>query len=92
MKQMASSHACASSTPKIMNGLARMNGHSTRHDYNNVRPHSSLGGLTPAARRSLAQSGGIAPARFQSPRTNHIYQQDSTYERGSQGGQVISSM
>ncbi len=32
-----------------------------RHDYNNVRPHSSLGGLTPAAHRSLVQSGGTAP-------------------------------
>ena len=29
-----------------------------RHDYNHVRPHSSLGGLTPAARRSLVQSEG----------------------------------
>lgn len=29
-----------------------------RHDYNNTRPHSALGGLTPAARRSLEQSKG----------------------------------
>jgi putative transposase len=32
-----------------------------RHDYNHVRPHTSLGGLTPAARRTLTQSEGIAP-------------------------------
>ena len=28
------------------------------HDYNNTRPHSALGGLTPAARRSLEQHKG----------------------------------
>lgn len=32
-----------------------------RHDYNHTRPHSSLGGLTPAARRALTLSGGSAP-------------------------------
>jgi len=34
-----------------------------RYDYNIVRPHSSLGNLTPAqARRALAQFEGSAPA------------------------------
>jgi putative transposase len=33
-----------------------------RYDYNNVRPHSSLGNQTPAeARRTLEQSEGSAP-------------------------------
>ncbi len=32
-----------------------------RHDYNHHRPHSSLGGLTPAARRSLELVGGSTP-------------------------------
>jgi len=32
-----------------------------RHDYNHHRPHSSLGGLTPAARRSLEHVGSAAP-------------------------------
>ncbi|MDQ2092428.1 IS3 family transposase [Marimonas arenosa] len=33
-----------------------------RYDYNNVRPHSSLGNQTPAeARRTLEQNGGSAP-------------------------------
>ena len=30
-----------------------------RHDYNHVRPHSSLGGLTPAARRALELDEGF---------------------------------
>ena len=33
-----------------------------RHDYNHHRPHSSLSGLTPAARRSLELVGGSAPS------------------------------
>ena len=32
-----------------------------RQDYNHHRPHSSLGGLTPAARRSLELVGGSTP-------------------------------
>ena len=32
-----------------------------RPDYNHHRPHSFLGGLTPAACQSLEQSGGSAP-------------------------------
>jgi putative transposase len=42
-----------------------------RHDYNHHRPHSSLGGLTPAARRSLELAGGIAPGALASPQTMH---------------------
>ena len=36
-----------------------------RYDYNNVRPHSSLGNQTPAeARRTLEQFEGSAPGEF----------------------------
>lgn len=38
-----------------------------RHDYNHTRPHSSLGGLTPAARRSLTQLDGSAPGALATP-------------------------
>ena len=41
-----------------------------RYDYNNVRPHSSLGNKTPAeARRALEQSGGNAPDALAQPET-----------------------
>lgn len=42
-----------------------------RHDYNHHRPHSSLGGLTPAARRSLEQAEGSAPGTLARPQTKH---------------------
>lgn len=46
-----------------------------RYDYNNVRPHSSLGNLTPAeARRALEQSDGNAPGALAQPETDD-YQQ-----------------
>lgn len=32
-----------------------------RHDYNDIRPHSSLGGMTPTARRALEPDGGSTP-------------------------------
>ena len=38
-----------------------------RHDYNHHRPHSSLGGLTPAARRSLELSESSAPGALARP-------------------------
>jgi putative transposase len=42
-----------------------------RYDYNNVRPHSSLGNKTPAeARRSLEQSEGSAPHALAQPETD----------------------
>lgn len=41
-----------------------------RHDYNHVRPHSSLGNRTPAqARRTLEQFEGSAPGALAKPET-----------------------
>jgi putative transposase len=46
-----------------------------RYDYNNVRPHSSLGNQTPAeARRALEQLDGTAPDALAQPETDD-YQQ-----------------
>ena len=41
-----------------------------RHDYNHTRPHSALGGLTPAARRALERSKGSAPDALETPDTS----------------------
>ena len=42
-----------------------------RYDYNNVRPHSSLGNKTPAeARRALELLDGIAPGALATPETD----------------------
>ena len=47
-----------------------------RYDYNNVRPHSSLGNKTPAeARRALAQFEGAAPGALATPDTDHYQTQ-----------------
>lgn len=40
-----------------------------RHDYNHHRPHTSLGGLTPAARRTLELDGGSTPGALASTKT-----------------------
>ena len=47
-----------------------------RYDYNNVRPHSSLGNKTPAkARRALEQSEGSAPGALAQPETDRYQTQ-----------------
>jgi putative transposase len=45
-----------------------------RHDFNNVRPHSGIGGLTPAALRTLTQCGSNAPGALTKHQT-WLYQQ-----------------
>ena len=43
-----------------------------RYDYNNVRPHSSLGNKTPSdARRAHEQSEGSAPGPLTQPETDN---------------------
>ncbi len=45
-----------------------------RYDYNNVRPHSSLGNRTPAeARRALELFGGSAPGALAKDSTSHYH-------------------
>ena len=47
-----------------------------RYDYNNVRPHSSLGNKTPAeARRTLELLDGNAPGALAQPETDHYQPQ-----------------
>ena len=47
-----------------------------RYDYNNVRPHSSLGNQTPAeARRALELLDGSAPGALAQPETDHYQPQ-----------------
>ena len=47
-----------------------------RYDYNNVRPHSSLGNKTPAeARRALEQFEGSAPDALATPETDNYQTQ-----------------
>ena len=47
-----------------------------RYDYNNVRPHSSLGKKTPAeARRALELLDGIAPGALATPETDDYQNQ-----------------
>ena len=47
-----------------------------RYDYNNVRPHSSLGNKTPSdARRALEQSEGSAPGALAQPETDNYQPQ-----------------
>jgi putative transposase len=47
-----------------------------RYDYNNVRPHSSLGNKTPAeARRALELLDGTAPGALATPETDEYQTQ-----------------
>ena len=47
-----------------------------RYDYNNVRPHSSLGNQTPAeARRTIEQFDGTAPGALATPENDHYQPQ-----------------
>jgi transposase InsO family protein len=54
--------------------LRAVQGWGSDHDYNNVRPHSSLGNKTPAkARRALELLDGTAPGALATPE-NDDYQ------------------
>ncbi len=58
-----------------------------RYDYNNVRPHSSLGYKTPTeARRAIEQFEGSAPDELAQPENTTINPAVSHYERGTTGG------
>ena len=47
-----------------------------RYDYNNVRPHSSLGNKTPAeARQALERFDGTAPGALATTQTDHYQPQ-----------------
>lgn len=51
-----------------------------RHDYNNVRPHSKLGGKTPAEIAANV-SAGMPPDTLPSHQTAIMKEPDSTSER-----------
>ena len=54
-----------------------------RYDYNNIRPHSSLGGRTPARARRTLDLKAPRPARLPNPKPTTINPKDSRYERGN---------
>ncbi len=49
-----------------------------RHDYNHVRPHSKLGGRTPAEIPGQRVWGGMPPDTLPSPQTTIMKEPDST--------------
>ncbi len=60
-----------------------------RYDYNNVRPHSSLGNKTPQKRAGrLSNLRAPRPASLPSPKPTTIKPRTLVYERGTTGGQV----
>jgi putative transposase len=61
---------------QALNGLSFPLTALWRYDYNNVRPHSSLGNKTPSeARRTLEQSEGSAPGALTQPKIDHYQNQ-----------------
>lgn len=65
-----------------------------RYDYNNVRPHSSLGNRTPAqARRTFLQDGSVTPGALV-PVAQHEYQTGRLYikSRDQRGAGHYSAM
>jgi len=60
-----------------------------RYDYNNIRPHSSLGNQTPAqAAGRLSNLRALRLACLRHPKSTTIKPADPRYERGTTGGQV----
>lgn len=63
-----------------------------RYDYNNVRPHSSLGNRTPQKRGGcLSNLRAPRPARLPNPKPTVIDPRDSRYEQGTTGRQATTN-
>ena len=63
-----------------------------KHDFNTVRPHSKLGGRTPAEIAGQSALGGMPPTLLPSHQPSAIKAKDSTSERYQSGVHVRSDV